>query len=157
MYSLQQTVSRRLRPENHLYGFAVWAAFTAYQQFGDVVNEVREEGHSLGYDPAAPQCLFTAFSYDRALLPSDEHQYAVTVVLDHTAEFYDQKCELVVSEASDSTFETIISVTTYSVNLGQMLQILPRLKSFGAEILPCLASEKHNEYYISKETQKTAA
>jgi len=135
----------QLRPENQLYGFAVWQMLHSYLERGSIDNQI---GPSH-YDSDSPQAVIVEFSYTDQELPSDFFEYEVRVELDPTTDFSRQTAILtIVTEAERLESSFYVRQTRYQLPLGNLMALLPQLKAHASLILPCLpVAEELDDHY----------
>lgn len=133
-----------LLPENHVYGFAIWQLLEPYSDCSCIFNQPKAED----FQPSAPQAVSVRWDHDRGDLPPDWFQYTVMVLIQTDKPFHDQVARLeVISECSVLDGTCYLTEDTYTMPLGRLMQVLPRLRQYANQILPCLECES-KEYSI---------
>jgi hypothetical protein len=125
----------QFRPENQLYGFAVWQMLHQYLETGMVSNQVG----TRDYHADLPQGVFIGFNCGAQHLPPNYHQYELECCIDPTSDFEDQRCNFEVTEALPTSATTVyVCSTTYNISLKQAIHILPHLRTNAHLLLPLL-------------------
>jgi hypothetical protein len=125
----------QFRPENQLYGFAVWQLLHPYLETGMVMNQCG----TPAYNEDLTQSVLISFDYDAQHLPPHYHQYELGCRIDPTSDFEDQLCNFEVTEAFPTSATTVyVCTTTYRISLKQAIHILPHLRIHAHLLLPLL-------------------